>query len=234
MWLGFAGLVAMALLGIGHHGHESGHAHSHGHAHSSHGHHDVHAHDAAAAHGHHTAVSHHTAHAHHGDASTHGGHAQHNHAQHHQEVGRQISSSLLSWLSPRVLFSVLIGFGATGKVAHFLVAQPALVVLLAVCGGIVWEKLLIAPLWNIVSRFASNPARTLGSSIAEEVQAVTNFDANGNGLVALDLDGQVMQILATLRREERDASLPVRRGDKLLVIAVDEAHNCCTVSRLMS
>src|SRR5438128_31317 len=88
--VGVAGLTVMGFSGIGRHsrsaahGHASGHG---GHAHAGHG----------SAHGHgHTA----SGHAHHGPHASKGG------------GGGSVLSVLLA--SPRILFSLLIGFGATG------------------------------------------------------------------------------------------------------------------------
>lgn len=210
----------MALLGIGHHGGEHG-----THGHSSHGH-DASTHVG----GHHAAAAHHGAASHHNEAATHAAHshhaAHHNTHHSHHDVGRE----LLSWLSPRTLFSVLVGFGASGTLLKLAFAAAIWIPLGAIVGGIVFEKFLIRPLWNLLLRFASNPARTLASSVASEAIAATNFDAQGNGLVQIELDGQLRQVLGTLREEEK--SQRVTAGETLLVIAVDEARNCCTVSRL--
>src|ERR1043166_8202267 len=94
--LGAAGLAVMGLGGVGHHSHAgSTHGHASGHGHASHGH---------ASHGH-------GGHAHlHGPA--HGG-------AHAPSFRESASRGLLSVLSPRVLFSVRLGFGnsAGGLVA---------------------------------------------------------------------------------------------------------------------
>lgn len=156
--------------------------------------------------------------------------------------------SLLVLLSPRVLFSLLAGFGATGI---FLKAmEPALVAALtpysgligdpgfvaqtgrftlAVGGGWGFEHLVVSPLWNFMFRFAS-PAHTLESALCEEARAVTDFDASGHGLIAVDLDGQVMQVLGRLSAEARATGARVRTGDVLFIEAVDTQRNSCTVS----
>jgi hypothetical protein len=61
--------------------------------------------------------------------------------------------------------------------------------------------------------------------------AVTGFNRQGEGLVRLDLDGQVVQLLGVLTLNERDAGVRVAAGDQLLVEAVDPARQRCTVSR---
>jgi hypothetical protein len=61
---------------------------------------------------------------------------------------------------------------------------------------------------------------------------VTAFDENGQGLVAVDLDGQVVQVLATLPPPERAAGVRVHAGDRVRIESVDARRNRCTVSML--
>lgn len=219
--LGFAGLVVMAVGGLGQHVH---------HGSVGHGGHDVgdvslpghgggHA-AGAGAHGHGYAMA---------QPGNGHGHAQHDHAA--DGAGRgAVPGFLLSLLSPRVLFSVLVGMGATG-----LLAEPwlggAVLFAAAAAGGLFFEKALVGPLWSFLLRFASAPALTLESSVMDEARAVTGFDARGQGLVAIELDGQLVQVLGTLSREEREAGIRVRAGDVLTVQEVDSARNRCVVSR---
>jgi hypothetical protein len=169
-----------------------------------------------------------------------GGLGRHSHGGHHAHFGgkggraaRAGSSFLAALTSPRVIFSLLIGFGATGLLLQRVIAGTALIAV-AVIGALVFERLLVTPLWNQMMRFASDPAETLESSIAGEVRAVTSFDANGCGLVAVELDGQITQVLATLRPEDRAAGVHVRTGDRLRVEDVDAARNRCTVSPIVT
>ena len=81
--------------------------------------------------------------------------------------------------------------------------------------------------------FASQPARMLESRVLEEAQAVTNFDADGRGLVSVEMNGEIVQLLARLRVEDRQPTTSgtrVRNGDKLMVVEVDAAHNTCVVT----
>ncbi|HUQ81725.1 MAG TPA: hypothetical protein VM076_11325 [Gemmatimonadaceae bacterium] len=199
--LGSVGLGVMALSGFAQATHQ-GHAHTHGHG--GHGHHGGHAH----------------------------GHA-HNHAHGHGQTHAHghPASRALALLSPRVVFSVLIGFGATGLLLRPTLAGPALL-LAALGGGIAFEWLAVAPLWRFLFRFASAPAQTLESCVSDEARAVTGFDAAGHGLVAVELDGQVVQLLGTLNAAERAAARSVRAGDRLRIEAVDAARNRCTVTYL--
>jgi len=193
--IGAVGLLAMALTGLGRHGH--GHVGAKlggrgrvGHAPSA----------GRAAHGHH---------------------------------GGTARATAISWLwsltSPRVLFSVLIGFGTTGMVLRSMLARP-IVFGAAVAGGLLFEAGIVGPVWNFFLRFASAPALTLESCIQDEVQAATGFDTNGHGLVTAEVDGQVVQVLATLRPEDRVAGVRIRAGDRLRVEDVDSRRNRCMVS----
>jgi len=112
-----------------------------------------------------------------------------------------------------------------------LLGEPALLVA-SLGAGLLFEWGLVAPLWRFLFRFASEPALTLESVVSDEARAVTSFDANGNGLVAVELDGQVVQLLATLNASERATARRVRAGDRLRIEAVDDTRNRCTVTYL--
>jgi hypothetical protein len=209
--LGVTGLVVMALLGFGHHGDAGGHGHA-GHGHGGHGQ-GGHAGDVG--HGGHAG--------HHGhDASGHhdGGHA-------HHDVGAM--SKVVSLLSPRLLFSFSVGVGATGLLLSPFLFEPVIAAL-ALAGGVVFEKLLVGPIWKFLFRFESKPALMLESLVMEEAEAMMDFDSQGQGLIKLELDGQVVQLLGTLAPEDRSQSRRIRRGDLLRIEDFDAARNRCTVS----
>jgi hypothetical protein len=238
--LGAAGMAAMAFLGFAsshggsgaHHGHDtSGHM-SHGLGGS---------HSVGAGHGHSAVPPHGVGHgpSHHAGAEI-GGKA-HN-VTHYPIVsgpGHIVAgvrpggwrSHVWSWLSPRVLFNVLVGFGATGLIVERVVG-PVLALPIALIGGIAFESLVVRPIFNSLFRFESAPAQTLESSIMSEARAVTGFDVNGNGLISLELGGEVVQILGTLTREELKAGVRVRAGDSVRVEEVDSVRNRCLVSRI--
>jgi hypothetical protein len=210
--LGGIGLGTMAVAGLGTHGHgEHGGGH-HG------GHHGAH---------------------HDGGGHVHTGHA-HGHAvgSHHHDVadirGVQmpgIGRSLSALVSPRIIFSFLVGFGAGGVLLRNTIGGVVLLVA-ALAVGVLFERLLVAPLWRLAHRFESSPALTLESTITDDARAVSSFDVRGQGLVAIELDGQVVQVLGTLRSEDLQAGVRVRAGDRLRIEAVDDARNRCTVSYL--
>ncbi|HEX9128425.1 MAG TPA: hypothetical protein VF850_04615 [Gemmatimonadaceae bacterium] len=235
--LGAAGMAAMAFLGFtsshsgGHHGHDtSGHEiHGTGASHSI-----------GAPHGHSIHPSHGIAH---GSGSA--GHA-HDvaHIPQVKDGGRMTvhthepnahpdgwTSHVWSWLSPRVLFNVLVGFGATGLIVERLVG-PFLALPIALAGGFAFESVVVRPIFNSLFRFESQPAQTLGSALMSEGRAVTGFDANGNGLISLELGGEVVQVLGTQLNEERKAGVRIRAGDIVRIEDVDDARNRCTVSRI--
>lgn len=243
MLLGFAGLIAMAFSGLSHG--TGGHALG-GHAHGGH----------LPGLGSHGAGSGHALHGPHAPSAGHAtGHGAHPHPGNQQPTAQTIgeaqsapvpasssnfaaaagasamSGALLAWVSPRALFSVLLGFGAVGTLVHVMVHEPAAMALAAM-GGLGFEGLLVRPLWNLLLGFASKPARTLEDAVAEEARAVSNFDANGYGLIALEMDGQTRQVLGSLRPADRDAGVRVRTGDILFVESVDTKRNSCVVSSL--
>jgi hypothetical protein len=132
-------------------------------------------------------------------------------------------------MSPRVLFSVSLGLGTAGLALRPVLGGPILFAA-ALTAGIVFERFLVAPLWNFLFRFASTPALTLESAVSDEARAVTSFDANGQGLIAVELDGQSVQLLGTLQRADRDMHVRVPAGARLRIEEVDSARNRCIVS----
>lgn len=220
-------MAAMALLGFagshggGHHSHDTGGHDMHGHAiSSSHGHSSMPSdgHSVAPPHGHPIATTHGHAHAP-GSSHTHDVHPD------------GWKSSVFSWLSPRVLFNFLVGFGATGLIVERLVG-PVLALPIAALGGIGFEVFVVRPLFNSLFRFESQPAQTLESALMSEGRAVTGFDANGNGLIALELGGEVVQVLGTQLKDERQSGVRIRAGDIVRIEGVDDSRNRCTVSRI--
>jgi len=163
-----------------------------------------------------------SAHGHVHSGHAHGGHTHHLH-------GDALISRALTLMSPRILFSVLLGLGTTGVVLRPVLGGP-LLFLAALAGGIVLERALVAPLWRFSMGFASKPAETLEHAVLDDATAVTNFDAHGNGIVAVELDGQVVQILGTLQASDRAMGVRVRAGTRLRIEDVDTTRNRCTVS----
>lgn len=141
------------------------------------------------------------------------------------------SRAFWAFTSPRLLFSLLLGFGTAGVLLRPLLGGGLLAVG-AVGGAVLFERLIVSPIWNLTLRFASAPARTLETAVADEATAVTTFDSNGQGIVALEVDGQVVQVLGTLQSSDRALGVRVRAGERLRIEDVDTARNRCTVSRV--
>jgi hypothetical protein len=125
----------------------------------------------------------------------------------------------------------MLGFGATGAMLHSVLPGPLLLGAAAV-GAVAFERFIVSPLWNFTMRFASRPASTLESAVADEAVAVSAFDDNGQGIVSLELDGQVLQILATLQPQDRVLGGRVRAGQRLRIDDVNAERQTCTVSIL--
>jgi hypothetical protein len=143
-------------------------------------------------------------------------------------IGEDIAHYLFSLLSPRVFFSILVGVGAAGLLLEPVIGGGTLLIAVALAAGFAFEGLLVRPFWNFLFRFASTPAQTLDSALMDRATAVTGFDAQGQGIVSIILDGQIVQLLGTLRQEDRGVN--VRAGDLLTVEEVDGKRNRCTVS----
>ena len=182
----------------------------------------------------------------HGGHAGHAGHSHGGHAGHaghaHGSQGREQgfgpglvhtpgTSAGWRWaslLSPRLFFSLMIGFGA-GGIAAAPLGEPWQLGAAFVAAA-AFETLLVGPLWRFLFRFESRAASTLESAIEDEGRAVTGFDANGNGLVAIDVDGQVIQLLATLSADERSRGIRIHSGDRVRIAEVDAARGRCTVT----
>ena len=218
--LGGAGLLAMAALGAGHlGGHGSSHAGHNGGGHGGNGHAgDAHGTDGGSL-AHPGPLGHAAPH-----AISHSARGVRGHTS-----GSAVRSMLLSLMSPRVLFSLLVGFGGIGWLLEGILGGWVLL-FIALLGGLAFELALIRPVWNFLFRFASNPAETLEGQLASLATAASGFDANGHGLVAIEVNGEIVQCLGTLRDDDRTLGIRVHTGDQLRVESVDSARNRCTVS----
>src|ERR1043166_8800143 len=122
--IGAVGFLAMALSGLGRHGHAHARGPAHGHAHGG---------------------------VRHGRAPGHG--------QAHGSARANVSSWLWSLTSPRVLFSLLIGFGATGMVVRTALGR-SVTLAAAVAGGMLLEQLAVGwcRFWRRCDPKAAPPA----------------------------------------------------------------------------
>jgi len=87
---------------------------------------------------------------------------------------------------------------------------------------------------NKMLGFASDPCEGLEGAVAKGAIAATRFDQTGRGLVKLTVDGQTVQVLATLDQDELARGISVAQGDSLTVLDVDPKRNTCRVTREMA
>ncbi len=178
--LGAAGMAAMALLGL-----TSSHSGGHGHDTAGHELHGVggHSHALPGA-----------------NSVTHSASPLHPaaHIQHAHIHGEGWKSQAWSWLSPRVMFNFLVGFGATGLITEKLLG-PILALPIAVAGGIAFETVVVRPIFNSLFRFESQPAQTLESAIMSE--ALTDAAIRGARDELLGLKENIIGHLIPASRE---------------------------------
>jgi hypothetical protein len=129
--------------------------------------------------------------------------------------------ALLGVFSPLGIFSLCLGAGAAGMLTNRW--------WWAVLGGLLFWKLVIEPLQELLLRFASDPAKNLEGACATEAVTLSRFDASGQGMVRLTVDGQVRRVLAKLSEGE---AAEITVGEKLVVVDVDTKRNTCRVARL--
>jgi hypothetical protein len=140
-------------------------------------------------------------------------------------------SPLWALLSPLAIFSLCVGAGATGLLTHAWL-HGFWSGLAATAGALLFYGLLIRPVWNFAMRFASEPSKALEGVVAETAEAMSRFDARGQGMVRVTIDGQIVRLLANLEPDDRNADAAVAPGEKLLVTSVDGHTNTCRVTRL--
>ena len=163
-------------------------------------------------------------------------HVSHGHAPAHQASGMAkgggFKLSKMSWmmLTPIDLSSLCLAFGAAGMILGHTLAGPALIAA-AIAFALAYNWLLIRPAMSFAMRFVSKESKGLEGMVASEAEAVGHFDDQGRGIVRLTLDGQVVQLLATLEPSELAKGVEVVRGDRVFILEVDAARNTCRVSR---
>ena len=217
--IGAVGFLTMAVLSFGHFGGLRG------------GHHSLSpgAHPNNALAGGHSAQLGQATPAHSGTAQTGHSPSQHTPA---PTKGGDAKISRFGWLMPTPIdiSALCLGFGAAGIILGHTLAGPALITAAAVF-ALAYNLLLIRPAMNFVMKFVSRESKGLEGSVASEAEAVVHFDDHGRGIVRLTLDGQIIQLLATLEPTELARGVTVAKGDKVFILEVDAARNTCRVSR---
>ncbi len=130
--------------------------------------------------------------------------------------------------SPRRVFSLLALYGAFGNAGtHAFHLSLLTAALAAALPALLLEWSALRPLWNVLFRVQAAPCSPLEQLISCEARAVVPF-RNGRGMVSAIRDGRSVQLMASLREEQR--ALPVKVGDRLLIDDVDAARERVTVS----
>ncbi|MBS1716167.1 MAG: hypothetical protein JSS72_00365 [Armatimonadetes bacterium] len=228
---GASGIVLLSILGFvhmpgAHHG--SGHS---GSLHTGHGHtsalpHAGHGHAASVPHGGHG----------HAAPAPHGGHG---HAHGPQSHGIKFSkpaggasgvlkSLLIGFLSPVQIFGFCVGFGFIGVILQPILAGPLLIGL-AIIAGLLFDFALLPMIMNLVIGF-TRPSEGLEAAVATLATAESGFDAKGQGIISVEIDGARRELLALLPPSELPTARTISKGDKLLILEVDAKRNRCTVS----
>jgi len=134
-------------------------------------------------------------------------------------------------LSPMDLFAMAFGAGTAGVLLQGVLA-PGLLIYAAIAGALAFNFLVMKPIFALAMKFASRPSEGLEGTVALQGRAITKFDTEGKGLVQLTLDGQIVQLLASLDPAERELGENVVKGDDVTVLEVDAKRNMCTISKL--
>ena len=137
---------------------------------------------------------------------------------------------LFELLSPLTLFSLALGAGATGLILQSLGLTLVQVAVAAALGAAIFYLAILRPLRSLIFSFASRPAELLDGALMQEAEVVTSFNAHGEGIVRLNVDGRSIDVLARLEKAEHGAH--VHRGQRVLVEDVDTHRNEVRVSRL--
>lgn len=239
--IGIVGIATMTALGFLHGGSHHGQNHGLHAGHHSHGGPVLHHSDAGSLH---SGMHHGQAIAHHGSVHVDTSGPAHSHATTAHAIANADRANLVNaatgphWLlsyipSPLDIFSICFGAGAVGSLMQARYPQTVATIG-AIVGGLVLNYLVIRPLFRIGLRFESTPTSGLEGLVAFTGHAITNFDASGRGLVKLTLDGQLVQLLATLEQDEQQKGVKVRKGDEIVVTQVNARTNTCCVTRELS
>jgi len=230
--LGVAGFAIMALMGMGHSVH-FGHHHFGGHAHMPM------AHTGRLSPAGHVAPAGPAGHIAKGGPAAHlakGGAVRHGQAAKGGQMGKGAAATqalMLLMPTPIDLFAIMFGIGAGGILFGTLLKGSTLW-LAAIGVGIAFDFLVIRQLMNFAFRYAAHESEGLESMVANTAKALTNFDSTGRGLAEIVLDGRLVQVLAKLEEPEIIAGTSVKKGDELVVTAVDAKSGHCRVTRELS
>lgn len=129
------------------------------------------------------------------------------------------------------IFSVSLGAGATGLLTGPYLPAPLTACASAV-GGAAFYGLIVKPLGGLIMKAASKPAKNLDGVLAHEAVAQGRFDAQGRGIVTVDVDGEIVRLLARLESDDQAQGITVARGERLVVTQVDPEKNVLRVMKM--
>jgi len=129
------------------------------------------------------------------------------------------------------LMSFCLGAGATGLILRDLHYSSMLTALAAALGAVAFYALIVKPLFALAFKVASTPSKALEGATATTATAASKFDNSGRGIIKLNIDGQIVRVLAMLDADDRIDADQIKPGDSLTVTSVDGHTNTCTVAR---
>ncbi len=142
--------------------------------------------------------------------------------------------SIVSFIpTPLGIFAFCLGAGLAGLLFLKVVAAPNIYAV-ALLGGVAFNFLIVRQIVALASKFASKPSEGLEGLIASSAEAITRFDEHGMGMVRVVMEGQVVQLLATLDPAEHASGIQVQKGDQVVLLEVDGKKNTCCVTRELS
>lgn len=151
--------------------------------------------------------------------------ARHGHASHAAKALRPKHAHARLLLEPRSIFTLLAFYGAAGHLLAPHLGDP-LAALVALPPALALELLVAGPFYRLLLGFEGTPSSPLEALESHEAFAVSEF-RNGRGMVEAVLDGRAIQLVAELA--EHQCSLPVRVGERVVIVAVDAARQGVTV-----
>jgi hypothetical protein len=135
--------------------------------------------------------------------------------------------------TPLDLFSFCVGAGLSGALFQKVVLGSSIWIIAAL-GGLVFDFLVVRQIFALAFKFASKPSLGLEALVASPAEAITRFDDKGMGMVRVVMEGQVVQLLATLSPSESASGVTVHKGDQVILLEVDPKRNTCFVTRELS
>jgi hypothetical protein len=149
-------------------------------------------------------------------------------------LGLHANRSFFSYLpTPIDILSMCVGAGLTGILLRHILASPLLWIAV-IAGALVFDLAIVRPIFSALLNFASKPSAGLEGMVALDAEAVSRFDESGRGIVRVNMEGLVVQLLAHLEPDEVGHGAVVQKGDRVIVTEVNAKSNTCRVSRELS